>query len=88
MQPSMQQTTNSSLASSMILAFIVQPYTFLTENSTEISSDLGVPQGSALGPLLFILHTPQLTGLNEKHSIHHEMFADDTKLSHSESPDN
>ena len=41
-----------------------------------------------LGPVLFILYTTQLTCLFEKHSIRHEMFADDTQLNLSESPEN
>ena len=41
-----------------------------------------------LDPVLFILYTTSLTALIEKHCIRLEMFADDTQLSHSESPDN
>ena len=41
-----------------------------------------------LGPVLFILYTTPLTCLIEKHSIRHEMFADNTQLKHSESPEN
>ena len=41
-----------------------------------------------LVPVLFILYTTPLTALIEKHCIRHEMFADDTQLSRSESPDN
>ena len=40
------------------------------------------------GPILFIMYTTPLTAVIEKHCIRHEMFADDTQLSHSESPDN
>ena len=57
-------------------------------NSTETSLDFGVPQGSVLVPVLFILYTTPLTCLIEKHSVRHEMFADDTHLNHSESPEN
>ena len=39
-------------------------------------------------PVLFIFYTTPLTWIIEKHSIRHEMFADDTQLSHSESPEN
>ena len=39
-------------------------------------------------PVLFILYTTPLTYLIEKHSIRHEIFADNTQLSHSESPEN
>ena len=40
------------------------------------------------GPELFTLYTAPLTCLIEKHSIHHEIFTDDTQPSHSESPQN
>ena len=58
------------------------------QKSTETSLDFCVPQGSVLGQVLFILYTTPLTALTEKHCIRHEMFADDTQLSHSKSPDN
>ena len=34
------------------------------------------------------MYTTPLTAVIEKHCIRHEMFADDTQLSHYESPDN
>ena len=47
-----------------------------------------VPQDSVLGPVLFILYITPLTCLIEKHSIRHEMFADDIPFNHFESPEN
>ena len=58
------------------------------QKPTETSIDFGVPQGSALGHVLFIVYTTPLTCLIEKHSIRHEMFADDTQLNQSVSPEN
>ena len=58
------------------------------QKSTEMSLEFGVPHGSVLGPVLFILYTTPFTCLIEKHSLRHEMFADDTQLNHSESPEN
>ena len=55
------------------------------QKSAETSLDHDVPQGSMLSPVLFILYTH--TCLIEKH-YRHEMFADNTQLNHSESPEN
>ena len=41
-----------------------------------------VPQGSALGPILFILYSAPLSSLIETHSICNQSFADDTQLLH------
>ena len=40
----------------------------------------GVPQGSVLGPILFVLYATPVSDIINYHSLHHERFADDTKL--------
>ena len=63
---------------------------YLTQRMQQVSVDgsvssqtqlkYGVPQGSVLGPLLFILYTSPLCDIIKEHGIGFHLFADDTQL--------
>ena len=50
------------------------------ELSSLIKLTCGVPQGSVLGPLLFVTYTAQLEHVMEKHNCQSHMYTDDNQI--------
>ena len=70
-----------------LVTFLKERYQYTTikeYNSDKLMSTNGLPQGSVLGPLLFLLFTSDLHKATIRSSVHH--FADDINLLSAEKP--
>ena len=65
----------------------IQSVSVHSHTSVPASVSCGVPQGSVLGPIIFILYTTPLSAVIERHSILHHPYADDSQLQNSATPD-
>ena len=59
---------------------MLQVITINSLQSEHTTLHYGVPLGSVLGPVLFILYTQPLFNLISKHAVNHHAFADDSQL--------
>jgi len=73
----------TSTALSWIKSYLLQRSFYVNIDGSKSSSYqllYGVPQGSVLGPLLFILYTTPLSTVISNSSALHQLYADDTQL--------
>ena len=83
----LQQLTNLFGITGTVKAWIASYLTDWTQKvivgsseSSSVTLKCGVPQGSVLGPILFILYTTPLGQICRKHGIHYHLYADDSQL--------
>ena len=73
----------SGLALNWFKSYLSNRFQFVsaTDSNSKLSElDYGVPQGSVLGPNLFVLYIQPLSQILFSHSCPHQFFADDTQL--------
>ena len=59
---------------------VVVGHLFGQSKSTDTSLSTGVPQGSVLGPILFLVFTSPVGHIISSSGIHHQQYADNTQL--------
>ena len=64
-------------------SYLSDRYQSTSVNNSSLSPSqlmYGVPQGSVLGPILFILYTTPVSDVIANYSVNHQLFADDAQL--------
>jgi len=64
----------------VVPAWPVAVRTIRTSRSSVIDLIRGFPQGSVLGPVLFLLYTAGLISLVQSHGLTPHLYADDTQV--------
>ena len=68
------------MALSWLRSYLSDRTQFVRSGSTSSRPAYGVPQGSVLGPILFLLYTADLIGLVTRHGLCTHLYADDTQV--------
>jgi hypothetical protein len=56
--------------------------------SSKVALDVGVPQGSVLGPILFTIYLHEIKSIIQKHDVEYVIYADDIQLFTHATPSN
>ena len=73
----------SGTALSFIQSYLTDRKQFVKlgqHKSTETKLEVGVPQGSVLGPLLFAVYCSPVADVIASHGVRHHQYSDDTQL--------
>ena len=62
---------------SWLRPYVTKRFQIVSTHSDQIELCCGVPQGSVIGPILFILYTQPLTSVMLKNPVSHILYADD-----------